>query len=63
MVIDACPAFTASAYQNWQREVKIWISRQPGDTVTHLMARLIQVPPLDVETEALRHMARTENAP
>ena len=63
MVIDSCPTFTPSTYQNWKREVKLWIAGQPGATITQLLAKLIHVLPLAVKTEALLYMDQTEKNP
>ena len=63
MIVDACPAFTPSTFQNWKREIKLRIAGQPGASVTQLLAKLIHVLPLSIKTEALLYMDHTENAP
>ena len=63
MVVDACPAFTPSTFQNWKREIKLWIAGQPGASTTQLLAKLIRVLPLAIKTEALLYMDQTEQCP
>ena len=61
MMVDSCPQFTPATFQNWKREVKLWIAGQPGATVTQILAKLIHVLPLSVKTDALLYMESTEN--
>ena len=63
MVVDACPSFTPNTFQNWKREIKLWIAGQPGASTTQLLAKLIHVLPLAVKTEALLYMDQTERQP
>ena len=63
MVVDPCPSFTPNTFQNWKREIKLWIAGQPGATVTQLLAKLIRVLPLSVKTESLIYMEQTELCP
>ena len=63
MMIDPCPPFTPNMYQNWKREVKLWVAGQPGATVTQILAKLIHVLPLATKTEALTYMESTERCP
>ena len=60
MVIDSCPSFTPGTFQNWKREIKLWIAGQPGASVTQLLAKLIHALPLPIKTEALLYMEQTE---
>ena len=63
MMIDPCPPFTPNMFQNWKREVKLWVAGQPGATVTQILAKLIHVLPLSTKTEALTYMESTEQCP
>ena len=63
MVLDACPSFTPTSFQNWKREVKLRIAGQPGASVTQLLAKLTHVLPLAVKTEPLLYMEQTEGDP
>ena len=63
MVLDSCPTFTPTTFQNWKREVKLRIAGQPGASVTQLLAKLIHVLPLAVKTESLLYMEQTEKNP
>ena len=63
MVVEACPAFAPNTFQNWEREIKLWISGKPGETVTQLLSKPIRVLPLAVKTEALIYMGQSERIP
>ena len=63
MVVGSCPAFAPSTFRSWKREIKLWIAGQPSATTTQLLAKLIHVFPLAVETEALLYMGPTERSP
>ena len=63
MVLDSCPTFTPTTFQNWKREAKLWIAGQPGASVTQLLAKLIRVLPLAVKTESLLYMGQTDKNP
>ena len=63
MMLDPCPPFTPNMYQNWKREIKLWIAGQPGATVTQILAKLIRVMPLSTKAEALMYMESTERSP
>ena len=63
MMIDSCPGFTPNTFQNWKREVKLWIAGMPGATVTQILAKLIHALPLSVKTDALLYMEPTEKNP
>ena len=63
MVVGPCPQFAPNTFQNWKREVELWVAGQPGVSVTQLMAELIHVIPLDVKTEALICAEQTERNP
>ena len=63
MMIDSCPAFTPNTFQNWKREVKLWIAGMPGATVTQILAKLIHALPLSTKTDALLYMESTEKNP
>ena len=45
--------FYADRVPELEKEIKLWIAGQPGATVTQLLARLIRVLPLAVNTDAL----------
>ena len=59
---ESCPAFTAAMYSNWRREIKLWLSAQHGIPVTHILARIIAVLPLQCRIEAMNYMDSTETA-
>ena len=63
MIVDPCPTFTPSTFQNWKREIKLWIAGQPGATATQLLAKLIHAMPLSVKSESLIYMEQTERDP
>ena len=49
MIVDPCPAFAPSTFQNWKREIKLWVVGQPGESVTQLLAELIHGLPAAVK--------------
>ena len=49
LAVGPCPTFTPATFQNWKREIKLWISGQRGASITKLLAKLIHVLPLDVK--------------
>ena len=63
MVIDSCPSFTPGNSQGWKREIELRATGQPGASLTHLLAKLIRVLPLAIQTEALLYMERTGQTP
>ena len=63
MMIDPCPPFTPNTFQNWKREVKLWVAGMPGATTTQVLAKLIHAMPLSTKTEALLYMESTEKQP
>ena len=62
-MIDNCPAFTPQSYQQWRREIKLWLGAQAGASITQLLSKIIMVLPLAVKMDAMTYMEETENHP
>ena len=63
VMIDDCPAFTPQGYQQWRREVKLWLGAQAGATATQLLSKLIMKLPLAIKMDAMTYMEETELNP
>ena len=61
MTIDHFPNPTPHTYQNWQREVKLWVDGPPGETPTPILGKLIHITPLSKKTAALLYMTWKES--
>ena len=59
---ESCPAFTPAMYSNWRRGIKLWLIAQHGIPATHILARIIDVLPLQCRIEAMNYMDSTETA-
>ena len=62
-MIDACPAFMPQSYQQWRREVKLWVAAQAGATIAQLLAKMISCLPMSVRMGAMTYMEETESHP
>lgn len=61
--VDSFPTFTPYTYQNWRREVKLWIDGQRGAAIAQMLAKLIHIPPLAVKTESVLYRDQTDARP
>ena len=50
--------FTPTTYQSWKREAELWISGEPGDIATQMLARSMQVLPFEGNKAAMIYMER-----
>ena len=62
-VIDSCPPSAPQGYQQWRREIRLWMGAQAGATTTQLMSKIIMTLPLAVKMDALTYMEVTEKVP
>ena len=58
-IVDACPAFTPPTYQNWKREVRLWVESYPAATTSQLLARVIAALPQPSKLAGMAYMEQT----
>ena len=61
-LIDPCPPFAPSTYQNWKRELRLWIAGFPTATQSQFLSEFISVLPQAAKITGMSYMEATADA-